>query len=232
MNSLILIPAYNAQNTLEGVFKKIPKEVFGKTKVVIIDNNSQDKTADIAERLSKEFPIKLIRHASNLGYGASQKTGFNYALENKADCVVLLHSDGQYSPEMLPQFIRGIEEGNDLVAGSRYLGGNMLKQGMPFHRYFGNLFLTGFANLVFRAKIYSWHSGYRAYSRKALESIKFMEFSNYYEFDSEMMIGALKNKLKIKEIPIPTIYRGTKSYLNSITYGLGIVKVILKNILK
>lgn len=228
MKTIILIPTYNAQNTIESVLKRVPEEIIKKVQFVAVDNQSQDNTTEIIEGLSGSYPIKLIRHSRNLGYGASQKTGFGYSLEIGADCVILLHSDGQYPPEMLPQFIKAAEGGADVVGGSRILGGNMLKQGMPFHKYIGNHFLTALANFVFRTKIYSWHSGYKAYSRKALEIINFMGFSNYYNFDSEMIISVIKNKLKLKEIPIPTVYQGTKSYLNSIFYGFSILKVILK----
>lgn len=171
----------------------------------------------------------MVQHEVNKGYGAAQKSGWNCCKQVGADIAVMLHSDGQYAPELLLEMIKPIEDGKaDVVGGSRCLGGNMLQGGMPIYKYIGNIILTKLENVVFRANLHCYHSGYKAYSRKALEVINYNTYSDYYYFDSEMLVGALKNKLKIAEIPIPTKYAGEISRLDPIKYGTGIFKVMWK----
>lgn len=227
---IIVMPAYNAEKTIESVFRRVPKAALAKiSEFMVVNDGSSDNTEEVVRKLINKYKIKLINHEKNKGYGGAQKTGFKKALEDGADIVVLLHSDGQYAPELLLEMIQPIEEGKaDIVGGSRLLGGKALEGGMPLIRYIGNIFLTFLQNIVFMANLHTYHSGYKVYSRYALEKIPFKNYSNEFYFDTEMLIGALRNKLSIVEIPIPTRYDNEKSYLNPIKYGFGVLSVILR----
>ena len=170
-----------------------------------------------------------MQHKKNSGYGAAQKTGFSQAIKTNADIAILLHSDGQYPPELLPDIIKPIEEGRaDMVLGSRILGGKALQGGMPLHRYLGNRFLTALENLAYGLRISEYHTGYIAYSLRTLRMIPFNKLSNTFHFDGEMIIVSSKRKLRIGEVPIPTHYGYEKSYLNPLTYGIDVLKIIVK----
>jgi glycosyltransferase involved in cell wall biosynthesis len=226
---VIVMPAYNAEKTLESVVKRIPKDFMKKIyEIIVIDDGSKDETYEVAKKLG----LKTIRHLKNRGYGGAQKTGFNEALKDGADFVVLLHSDGQYAPELLPRIIQPLLNSEcDAVFGSRVLGGNVLKGGMPFHRYIGNRFLTLIENLVFGMKISEFHSGYRAYSRKALENINFNLNSDSFVFDSEILVQIKEKGMKIGEIPISTFYGSEISYLKPLKYGSEVLRVMFRYIL-
>jgi glycosyltransferase involved in cell wall biosynthesis len=232
MDIFIVMPAYNSEGHIKKVFSRIPPEVLKQIKkIIIVNDGSTDRTIQESDKLRKKYRNKiiLINHEKNKGYGAAQKTGFNEALRRNADIVVLLHSDGQYPPEKLSEFIEPIMGGvADITAGSRRKYGNMAKQGMPLHKYLGNLLLTSLLNLRFHQNITSYHSGYKAYSKNALRRVDFNNLSNYYHFDSEMIIESAKKGLKIEEIPIPTSYGDEISYLNPIKYGWEIIKLLLK----
>lgn len=234
MKIAVFMPAYNAENTIESVFQRIPEDALKKiSEFIIVDDGSTDNTAEIAKKLMKKFPIKLVQHEINMGYGAAQKTGWDHCKQDGIDIAVMLHSDGQYAPELLLEMIKPIEDGiAEVVGGSRCLGGNMLYGGMPIYKYIGNILLTKLENIVFRANLHCYHSGYKAYSKKALKVINYKQYSDYYYFDSEMLVGALTNKLKIAEIPIPTRYAGEISRLDPVKYGIGILKVMWKYLKK
>jgi glycosyltransferase involved in cell wall biosynthesis len=222
MKTIIVIPAYNAEKTIESVFKRIPKKSYDE--IIVVNDGSKDKTSEIV----KKYKVRLIEHKENKGYGGAQKTGFKQALEDGADMIALVHADGQYAPEELPELVKPIRDGEvDVVLGSRVLGGKMLEGKMPLLKFIGNRFLTFVENLVLRMNISEYHTGYRVYSRKALENIRFDLNSDKYEFDSEILIQCKLKKLKIKEIPIQTYYGEEKSYLNPWTYGLRVFKVLL-----
>lgn len=226
MKTVIVIPAYNAEKTIEGVLKRIPKNSYDE--IIIVNDGSDDRTSEII----KKHKVKLLEHKKNRGYGGAQKTGFKEALKNGADIIALLHADGQYPPEELPKIKKPIENGNaDVVLGSRALHGKMLEGGMPLTRFIGNRFLTFIENLILRMNISEYHTGYRVYSRKALEKILFDLNSDKYEFDSEILIQCKLKKLKIKEIPIPTYYGEEISYLNPWDYGFRIIKVLINYII-
>jgi glycosyltransferase involved in cell wall biosynthesis len=233
MKIVVVMPAYNSAKTIEGVFKRILKEAFKKiSEFIIVNDGSSDNTKEIVKnRLMKKYKnIKLLSHKKNRGYGAAQKTGFNEAVKSGADIAVLLHSDGQYAPELLLKLIKPLEEDKaDVVQGSRILGREALKGGMPLHKYLGNRFLTSLENLAYGMKLAEYHSGYMLYSKKALTTIPFNRLSNTFHFDGEMLLMAHKKRLRILEVPIPTRYAKEKSYLNSITYGLDVLKIIIKN---
>lgn len=232
---VVIMPAYNAEKTIGDVFKRVPKDAYKRIfEFIVINDGSEDDTENVVKNLKKKYKkIKLVNHEHNKGYGRAQKTGYREALKDGADIAVLLHSDGQYAPELLLEMIKPIEEGEaDIVGGSRMLGGKALEGNMPLVRYYGNIFLTKLENFVFRMNLTSYHDGYKAYSRKALEEIPFEKYSNDFYFDSEMLVGAKRKNLKIVEIPIPTRYAGEKSYLNPIKYGFGVLGVIFKYIIR
>jgi glycosyltransferase involved in cell wall biosynthesis len=231
----VVIPAYNAEKTLGGVLKRVPKEVVEKIhSFVVVNDGSTDKTSEILEKLEKKYgKIKILTHEKNRGYGAAQKTGFSQALKDNADIILLLHSDGQYAPEEMEKLIKPvIEDKTDIVLGSRVLGRNMLKGGMPLLKYMGNRILTKIQNFIINATLTEYHTGYRAYSRKALQKLNFKNYVDGFHFDTQILYEALEKKLRIKEVPIRTYYQGEKSYLDPWRYGIDILKLTFSYKLK
>ena len=228
----IVMPAYKAEKTLKSVFERIPQEVYDKgITSVIINDGSPDGTGDVIDEVAKQWPdIHRIDHEVNRGYAQAQKTGFSYALEHGADIAALLHADGQYAPELLPQLLAPLENDEaDVVQGSRMLGGGALKGGMPFYKYVANKALTTVENIAFGLKMSEYHSGYMLYSRKTLEAIPFHRLSDTFHFDGEMLLMAGKRKLRVKQVAIPTHYGEEESHLKPIEYGMDVLKVIWKN---
>lgn len=230
MKIVVLIPAYNAEKTIESVFKRIPL-IYDE--IIVVNDGSKDRTSEVVNKLKRKYRnVKLIEHKKNKGYGGAQKTGFKKVIADGGDVVALVHADGQYAPERLPILVKSITDGKaDVVLASRALDGKMLNGGMPVIRFIGNRFLTFIENLILRMNISEYHTGYRLYSRKALEAMNFEMNSDKYEFDSETLIQCKLKKLRIKEIPTPTHYGEEISYLNPFTYGLRILKVLLQYIL-
>jgi glycosyltransferase involved in cell wall biosynthesis len=228
------MPAYNAAHLMESVIRDIPSETLGVlTTILIVDDGSTDGTAALANDLKKEFPsIVLVQHSANRGYGAAQKTAFDWSLDNGADAAVMLHSDGQYPPEFLMPMLKPFEGGADVVGGSRILYGDMRKGGMSLTRYYGTVWLNALENAVFRQKLTSYHSGYKAYSRRAMERIPYKDYSNTFNFDSEMLVGAIREKLIIEEVPIPTIHGEGFSSLKPVPYGISVLKTIVRYIFR
>lgn len=230
MKLIIVMPAYNAAKTIESVFERIPKDVYERIHaIVVVNDGSTDSTPEVLNSLSEKYgKIIVLTHERNRGYGAAQKTGFNKAVEFGADVAVLLHSDGQYAPEILAKMVKPIEDGKaDVVMGSRILGSNALKE-MPLHKYVGNRVLTFIENLAYGMHISEFHTGYMVYSRKALHDIKFNRLSDTFHFDGEMVMMSGKKNLRIVEIGIPTRYADEVSHLKPIKYGLDVLKIILK----
>lgn len=224
MKVLIYIPTYNTSRTLAETISKISKDI--EYEYVVVDNGSDDNTVEVAKNLG----LRVIRHHSNRGYGESQKTAYIYSFGNKADVVVMLHSDNQYDPSLLSQILSPIiNDEADVVLGSRILGGSALEGGMPIYKYFSNLFLTRLENLVLGTNISEFHTGYRAYKTEVLERIPFLFNSDSWLFDSEILFQIVQEGCRIKEIPIPTIYHPnakTVSFLDGVGYGLGVLKLI------
>jgi glycosyltransferase involved in cell wall biosynthesis len=193
-----------------------------------VNDASTDRTSEVIRRLRNKYFIILINHDKNLGYGAAQKSAFNQFLKLNLGCAVLLHADGQYPPEYLFDMIKPILRNQaDVVGGSRLAYGRLIKQKMPVYKYLGNILSTKLLNLAYRSNLNSYHSGYKAYSRKALKIIDFKSLSDYFYFDTQMLLAALHNNLSIQELPIPTYYGDEVSYLDPIKYGFGIIKIIL-----
>jgi len=228
---IIVMPAYNAGRTIGSVLERIPlslvKRIF---QIIIVNDGSTDDTGAVIEELKEKYKkIKILTHPKNRGYGAAQKTGFKEAVKEGADIGVLLHSDGQYAPEIMHTLLDPFEYGYDVVQGSRMLAGGALKGGMPLYKYFGNKFLTLLENFAYGLNMAEYHSGYMLYSKKALITIPFEKLSNTFHFDGEMLLMAAKKKLRVKEIPIPTRYSTEKSHLNPFTYGIDVLKIIYRN---
>lgn len=227
---LVVLPAYNAEKTLEKTYRDIPKNLVDD--VLLVDDASHDRTVAIA----RDLGIKLIMHSQNKGYGGNQKTCYEYALRTGADIVVLLHPDYQYDPGRIASLLAPIlKDESDIVFGSRILGGTALKGGMPIYKYIGNRFLTCIENLAFGLNLSEYHTGFRAYSRKLIETIPFDQNSNGFLFDTEIITQAVFAGFRISEIAIPTRYENDSSsvdFIEAILYGIGTLATIVKYFLQ
>jgi len=227
---VIIMPAYNAAKTLNMTYVQIPKGIADE--IILVDDASEDETSKIAKGLN----LKVIRHPHNVGYGGNQKTCYMEALRENADIVIMLHPDGQYDPTVLPALIEPIKAGKvDMVLGSRMLiKGKALEGKMPLYKFIGNKFLTFIENLIFNTKFSECHTGYRAYSRKFLETVPFLRNSNDFVFDTEIIAQAVYFKFKVAEIPVTTKYFKDASSVNlkvSIIYGIKTLITLMKYIL-
>ena len=227
---VIVMPAYNAEKTLEDTFRRIPAGYYDE--VVVVDDHSRDETTALAQRLN----LKAIRHPHNVGYGGNQKTCYMEALRDGADIVIMLHPDGQYDPEILPEMIRPISEGRaDFVLGSRMATPGGAKQGgMPWWKRISNRFLTTVENLAMGRKFTECHTGYRAYSRKFLETVPFLRNSNGFVFDTEVIFQAVAFGLPVAEVPISTRYFKEASSVGfrvGVVYGLATLWTALRFVL-
>lgn len=224
------MPAYNAEKTLKTVYADISKECVDE--IILCDDYSSDETVKIAKSLG----IDVIVHKKNMGYGANQKTLYTEALRRGADIIVMLHADNQYDATKIPMMVAPIKNGfADCVLGSRILNGGALKGGMPVYKYISNRFLTFCQNKVLKQNLSEYHTGFRAFSRRFLESIPWQNNSNSFLFDAQILIQAVKYKFKISEIPVVTRYFPEASEVGvfaGIKYGLGIIICLLKYVLR
>ncbi len=230
-NIYVVMPAYNAGKTIERVFSSIPEEARQRIKrFIVVDDGSTDDTKDALLRVGKDFSnLVVLNHEKNLGYGAAEKTLLNYAVKEGVEVAILLHSDGQYTPEKIPDLIEPFyKDEADLVQGSRMLEGGALKGGMPLYKFIANKLLTTIENWGFGMKMAEYHSGYMLYNRKTLRMIPFNKLSDSFDFDLEMIVAAKIIGLRTKEIAIPTIYADEVSHLNPIKYGLDVLKIVRK----
>lgn len=220
------MPAYNAAKTLIKTFDEIDKDLV--QEIILVDDCSKDDTVAVASKL----PIKVIRHPHNVGYGGNQKTCYAEALRDGADIVIMLHPDYQYDPRKIPEMIAPILSGEaDIVLGSRFLGGGALKGGMPMYKFIANRFLTTTQNVVLGTNLSEFHTGYRAYSRKFLETVPFLRNSLAFVFDAEILCQAVYFNFKIAEIGVETRYFAEASsinFWNSVQYGLGVLSALGK----
>ncbi len=229
---LIFIVAYNHEKTIQEVLGRIPDELGQyNTEVLIIDDASGDDTFRQSEEVAKadKFPFKLtvLKNPINQGYGGNQKIGFFYAMENDFDVVALVHGDGQYAPEKLPELLKPAIDGEtDAVFGSRMMDrGGALKGGMPLYKFVGNKILTFFQNAVLKANLTEFHSGYRIYRVDALRHIPFHLNTNDFHFDTEIIIQLLLADKKIEELPIPTYYGDEICNVDGLKYAKDVFKV-------
>ena len=225
---VVVLPAYNAAQTLPQTWSEIPFEYVDE--VVLVDDASKDNTVEVAKQLGVHH---VIRHDKNKGYGGNQKTCYNKALELNADIVIMLHPDYQYTPKLLLAMISII--GNEVypvVLGSRILGNGALKGGMPLYKYFFNRMLTLTQNILVSQKLSEYHTGYRAFSKDVLKGINFMVNSDDFVFDNQMLSQIIYKGFEIGEVTCPTKYFKEASSINfkrSVVYGLGCLSVSLKH---
>lgn len=226
---VVVLPAYNAEKTLEQTYREIPFDVVDE--VLMVDDHSVDNTVALAKRLG----IETISHDRNYGYGRNQKTCYREALKRGAAIVVMVHPDYQYTPRLITAMASMIAYGvYDLVLGSRITGGKPIKGGMPVYKYIANRFLTAFENLMLGSKLSEFHTGYRAFSREVLETLPLNENSDDFVFDNEMLAQALYFGYRIGEISCPTKYFEGASSINfrrSVKYGVGVMATSVKSLL-
>ena len=223
----VVLPAYNAEKTLEQTYQEIPHDIVDE--IILVDDCSRDRTAAVAKSLGIEH---VLIHENNLGYGGNQKTCYRKALELGADIVVMLHPDYQYSPKLVTAMCSLIAEGVfDCVLGSRILGTGALKGGMPLYKYISNRFLTLFQNLLLGYKLSEYHTGFRAFSRRLLEHLPLDCNSDDFLFDNQMLAQIIYAGFDIGEVTCPTRYEANSSSINpvnSLKYGIGVVKTSLQ----
>ena len=228
---VVVLPAYNAGQTLEKTYKEIDFDIVDD--VVLVDDASKDNTVEVGQALGIKH---IIRHEQNKGYGGNQKSCYNKALELNADIVIMLHPDYQYTPLLIPSIAHIMA--NDLypvVLCSRILGKGALKGGMPMYKYIANRFLTFAQNILINQKLSEYHTGYRAFTREVLEKINYEANSNDFVFDNQMLSQIFYAGFEIGEITCPTKYFEEASSINlqrSITYGMGVLTVSFKHFLQ
>lgn len=231
---LIFIVAYNAQTTIAKVLSRIPRSLRGdNVEVLIIDDSSQDDTFGNGLRYQQRdaaFKITVLRTPENQGYGGNQKLGYRYAIDNGFDIVALVHGDGQYAPEKLPDLLAPlVRDEADAVFGSRMIDKRAARAGgMPFYKWIGNQILTGFQNRMLRTALSEFHSGYRLYSTAALAQIPFEKNTNDFHFDTEIIVQLVMKRLRIAELPIPTYYGDEICHVNGLKYAWDVFKTMLK----
>jgi glycosyltransferase involved in cell wall biosynthesis len=215
---VVVMPAYNAARTLRMTWRDIPKGWVDQ--VILVDDFSRDSTVDEARALK----LRVVAHPHNVGYGGNQKTCYMEALRLGADVVVMLHPDGQYDPTLIPDMVRPIlRDEADVVLGSRFLTpGGARRGGMPLYKFVANRFLTTAENAVLRRRFAELHTGYRAYSRRFLETIPFLRNSNDFAFDTEVIAQAVAFGFRVREVAVETRYfreASSANFRQSLVYG-------------
>jgi glycosyltransferase involved in cell wall biosynthesis len=223
---VVVMPAYNAEKTLEQTYRELPLEFVDET--ILVDDGSKDSTAQIASQLG----LVTFVHQGNYGYGRNQKTCYREALVRGADIVIMVHPDYQYSPHLIVSLAGMIAYSEyDIALGSRILGGSTLRGGMPLYKYIANRFLTLVENILLGYKLSEYHTGYRAFSREVLESLPLEANSDDFVFDNEMLAQAIFFGYRVGEISCPTRYFAEASSINfrrSVKYGFGVLATSLK----
>ena len=227
---IVVLPAYNAEKTLERTWAEIPREVVDD--VLLVDDSSRDKTVQLAEKLG----IPVYRHLSNLGYGGNQKTCYQAALDRGADIVVMLHPDYQYPPRLVPTLAALVESGMfHLALGSRILGTGAIRRGMPWLKYVSNRFATFVQNLLLGQKFSEYHTGYRAFSREFLLNVPLLENSDDFVFDNQLLVQAIHFDYAIGEVSTPARYFPEASSISTwrgLIYGLQVFGVTIQCLLQ
>jgi len=228
---VIVMPAYQAELTLEKTFRDIPEGVADE--IILVDDASKDNTVHIAKKLG----LTAIEHHSNRGYGANQKTCYDEALKRQADIIIMIHPDYQYDSRLAQIFAKLIEDGIcDIVLGSRVrTRRECLASGMPLYKYVANRILTLIENIITGQNLSEWHTGYRAYSRKVLETIPYHNNSDDFVFDSQLLLQAVYFGFRIGDIPVPCRYAPEASSINfyrSVVYGMRTVKTLFQFLLQ
>ena len=223
---VIVMPAYNAEKTIEKTYADLPHEYVDE--VVLVDDGSHDETVP----LSRQLGMRTLVHDKNRGYGGNQKTCYREALRLNADIVVMVHPDYQYSPKLILSLVGIVASGHyDVALGSRIIGGGTLAGGMPRYKYIANRALTLIQNICLSAKLSEYHTGFRAFSAEVLQTLPLEENSDDFIFDNEMLVQAVHFGFRIGEISCPTRYMEEASSINfsrSVRYGLGVLAVTAK----
>ena len=221
----VVLPAYNAEKTLEATVRELP-EIVDIT--ILVDDHSSDGTVELARRLG----LRLFIHDQNYGYGRNQQTCYREALNAGADVVIMVHPDYQYTPRLVTAMASMVAYGvYDVVLGSRIIGGTALRGGMPYYKYVANRFLTAFENLFLGVKLSEYHTGYRAFGRKVLEELPLLENSDDFVFDNQMLAQCVHFGFGIGEVSCPTKYFEEASSINfrrSVKYGFGVLGTTLQ----
>jgi len=219
---VVVLPAYNAEKTLEMTYAEIPFDIVDE--VILVDDHSRDNTIEVAKRIGINH---IISHDRNKGYGGNQKSCYDKALELKADIVIMLHPDYQYTPKLIPAMASIIAQDiYPVVIGSRILGRGAKKGGMPVYKYYFNRFLTMSQNLLMGQKLSEYHTGYRAFSGEVLETINYHANSDDFVFDNQMLAQIFYAGFGIAEVTCPTKYFPEASSINfarSMKYGIGVM---------
>jgi len=220
------MPAYNAARTLQQTCSEIPRDLVDE--VLLVDDGSSDQTVELA----RELGLTTFQHRQNFGYGRNQKTCYREALRRRADVVIMVHPDYQYSPKLIGPMAGMIAYGEyDVVLGSRILGTGALKGGMPRYKYVANRVLTLIQNLVQGERLSEYHTGYRAFARSVLETLPLEENTDDFVFDNEMLAQVMFFKFRIGELSCPTRYfveASSISFPRSVRYGVGVLNTTLK----
>jgi glycosyltransferase involved in cell wall biosynthesis len=230
----ILVVAYNAATTLSRTLDRIPVDFRDRiAEVIILDDASPDDTFVYGQTWAQREDTPktvVIRHTKNLGYGGNQKAAYAVAIERKLDIVVLLHGDGQYAPEMLPEMVAPLERGEcEAVFGSRMMiKGAARRGGMPLYKWLGNRVLTKAENRLLGTTLTEFHSGYRAYSVNALKALPLEHNHDGFDFDTQIIVQLVHAGMRIKEIPIPTFYGDEICYVNGVKYAKDVVKDVVE----
>jgi glycosyltransferase involved in cell wall biosynthesis len=221
----VVLPAYNAEKTLEATVRELPDMVDIR---ILVDDHSSDRTVDIAHRLGLQYYV----HDRNYGYGRNQQTCYREALAAGADVVIMVHPDYQYTPLLVTALASMVAYGvYDVVLGSRIIGGTALHGGMPVYKYIANRLLTAFENLFLGIKLSEYHTGYRAFSREVLTRLPLRENSDDFVFDNQMLAQCVHFGYRIGEVSCPTKYFEEASSINfrrSVQYGLGVIATTLR----
>ncbi len=221
----VVLPAYNAEKTLEATVRELPDLV---DTTILVDDHSSDQTTEIAKRLG----LRYFVHDQNYGYGRNQQTCYREALASGADVVIMLHPDYQYTPLLVTAMASMVAyDVYDVVLGSRIIGGNALRGGMPLWKYVANRLLTAFENFFLRVKLSEYHTGYRAFGRQVLGSLPLLENSDDFVFDNQMLAQCVHFGFRIGEVSCPTKYFEDASSINfrrSVKYGLGVLATTLQ----
>jgi glycosyltransferase involved in cell wall biosynthesis len=218
---IVVLPAYNAEKTLERTYAEVPAGVVDE--FILVDDASQDRTVEVADRLGIAYHV----HPANRGYGGNQKTCYTEALRRDADIVIMLHPDYQYSPKLIGAMAWLVASDEyDVVLGSRILGAGALAGGMPLYKYVANRILTAIENILVGVRLSEYHSGYRAFSRQVLETLPLEEASDDFVFDNQVLVQAVSFGFRLGEISCPTRYFPEASSINfrrSVKYGFGVL---------
>jgi glycosyltransferase involved in cell wall biosynthesis len=221
----VVLPAYNAEKTLEATIRDVPELVDD---VILVDDHSSDRTVELARQLG----LICFVHDSNYGYGRNQRTCYREALDAGADVVIMVHPDYQYTPKLITAMASMIAYGvYDVTLGSRIIGGTALRGGMPRYKYVANRLLTAFQNLFLGVKLSEYHTGYRAFSREVLLKLPLLENSDDFVFDNQMLTQCVQFGFRIGEVSCPTKYFEEASSINfrrSVVYGLGVLRITLQ----